>query len=96
MDRGIDGLMAHAGGWVIGFHAPQSLRDLLRRPAPTNRMVVHDAPEGFAFDRLALAPTARATIIMHAPRSQSVRRSQTVMESISPAAHPSALSTSRT
>lgn len=29
-DRGVVCFVAHAGRWVIGLHAPQSLRDLLR------------------------------------------------------------------
>jgi hypothetical protein len=66
--RRIDRLVADAGARVIALHAPQSLRDLLRRPAPKDKVVMHEAVKRAAFGQLAPAPAARAPRIVGAAR----------------------------
>jgi hypothetical protein len=66
--RRIDRLVADAGGRIIGLHAPQSLRDLLRRPAPKDKLVMHEAVERAALGQLAPPPAACAPRIVGAAR----------------------------
>jgi hypothetical protein len=68
VNRSIDRLMADMGSRVIGFHAPQSVRDLLGRPAQMYKLAVNEAVEVVPLDQLALAPTACAALIIDAPR----------------------------
>jgi hypothetical protein len=68
IDRGIDGLVADAGSRVIGMHAPQSVRNLLRRPAPMNEMAVYEGMGRTTYHQLAGAPTSRAPNVVNQPR----------------------------
>ena len=67
-DRGMDGLVAHTGRGVTLVHAPQSLRNLRRRPAPMNEMVVNKAMKRTALDQPAQASAARPVLVKRAPR----------------------------
>jgi hypothetical protein len=66
--RRIDRLVADAGGRIIGLHAPQSVRDLLRRPAPKDKVVMDEAVKRAALGQLAPPPAARAPRIVGAAR----------------------------
>jgi hypothetical protein len=52
--------MAHAGRSVIGFHKPQSLRNLLRRPAPVDQLALHKVMKPTATDQLATSSASLA------------------------------------
>jgi hypothetical protein len=68
INRGIDGFMAHMGGWIIRLHETQSLRNLLRRPVQMYELVMNETIKIAPLHKLALAAAARATGIKGLPR----------------------------
>jgi len=81
VDRGIDRLMADAGGRVIRVHEPKSLRNLLRRP-PSQWVVAdqgHELDAGLKVlgliainGKIVTADAARTVIAARLQRSWTV------------------------
>ena len=62
-NRGIDGLMAHMGGWIIRLHETQSLRNLLRRPVQMYELAREPGETADAFTARASAGPSGAVYL---------------------------------
>jgi hypothetical protein len=68
VNRSLDGLMAHMGGWIIRLHETQSLRNLLRRPVQMHELAMHEAIQIASLGKLAFAAATPAAGFIGLPR----------------------------